>query len=186
MIAALPAAAAGPSRELEYAVVASSGGIERHTTVRIAFVGGSPDRVMSVYVDERGERDDRQTAYVGIEPTGTLRLDPPDSLSSEEEAICTFMSLESEDLIAMGPGDHWERRGFVPGGRYLTRYSVVGVRPDGSVDFRVARDLFRADGTIGHWSGHMLYDAEGVVPTEISLDGDAPLSIRLVRDTFRH
>ena len=31
----------------------------------------------------------------------------------------------------------------------------------------------------------MLYDANGVVPTEITLTGAGALSIRLVRDTFR-
>jgi hypothetical protein len=186
LAAALPARADGPSRELEYAVVASSGGAERHATVRIDFVGGSPDRVMDVDVDERDDRADGPLAYVGIEPSGSLRLDSVQGLTSEEEAICTFMSLESEDLIAMGPGDHWERRGAVPGGRYLTRYTVVGVQPDGSLEFQISRDLFRADGSVVRWAGRMLYDANGVVPTEITLTGDAVLSIRLVRDTFRH
>jgi hypothetical protein len=185
LAAALPARADGPSRELEYAVVASSGGVERHATVRVDFVGGSPDRVMDVDVDERDDTAAGPLAYVGIEPSGALRLDALQSLTSEEEAICTFMSLESEDLIAMGPGDHWERKGLVPGGRYLTRYTVAAVEPDGSLEFQLSRDLYRADGSVVRWTGRMRYDANGVVPTEIVLTGDAALSIRLVRDTFR-
>jgi hypothetical protein len=141
---------------------------------------------MNVDVDELDGRSDGEIASVGIEPSGALHLAPIQSLTSEEEAICTFMSLESEDLIAMGPGDHWERRGLVPGGRYLTRFNVVGVLPDGSVQFQVSRDLYHDDGSVVRWSGTMLYDANGVVPTEITLGGDPALSIRLVHDTFRH
>lgn len=185
-LTAVPAVAAGSSRELEYAVVASSGGVERHATVRVAFVGGSPERVMNVDVDELDDQAGRQFANVGILPSGALKLAPMSFLTSEEEAICTFMSLESEDLIAMGPGDHWERRGLVPGGRYLTRFMVVDVRPDSSVDFQIQRELYHDDGSVVRWSGTMLYDANGVVPDEITLTGGAALSIRLMHDTFRH
>lgn len=185
LAAVLPARADGPSRELEYAIVASNGGVQRHATVRVDFVGGSPDRVMDVDVDERDDVADGPLAYVGIEPSGSLRIDAMQQLTSEEEAICTFMSLESEDLIAMGPGDHWDRKGSVPGGRYLTHYAVVAVEPDGSLDFDISRDLVRGDGSVVHWAGRMVYDANGVVPTEITLTGAGALSIRLVRDTFR-
>jgi hypothetical protein len=63
---------------------------------------------------------------------------------------------------------------------------VVDVRPDGSVDFQIQRDLYHDNGSVVRWTGTMLYDANGVVPDEITLTGDAALSIRLMHDTFRH
>ncbi len=185
-MAALPAGASGPTRELEYAVVTSNGGVARHETVRVDFVGGSSERLTNVNVGEFDDGNARAVAYVGIEPSGSLRVDPVESITSEEEAILTFMSLESEDLIAMGPGDHWERRGVVPTGHYVTRYAVTAVHDDGALEFHVTRELYRDDGSVVRWDGRMVYDQEGVVPTEITLNGDAALSIRLTRDTFRH
>jgi hypothetical protein len=198
LLAAVPAAADGPSRQLEYAVVATSGGIARRASVRIDFIGGSADHTMTVNVDERGDGGDPDSAYVGIEPSGSLRADTVRALTSEEDAICSLMSLESEDLAGVSTGDHWEREGPVPGGHHHTRFSVLGVNDAGLVEFAVSRDLQHNDGSVARWRGTMLYDADSSVPSTITLNGnvsteDDPsngrnvaMTIRLVHDTFKH
>jgi hypothetical protein len=184
--AVLPAAADTPSRQLEYTVVASSGGAERHATVRIDFVGGSADRLMIVNVGETDDTALSNAVNVGILASGGLRVEGAQSLTSEEDAILAFMSLESEDLIAMGPGDHWERKGETAGGHYLMRFNVTGVTPDGKMTFNVTRDLTHDDGTAAHWAGTLTYDQNAVVPSAITLAGAGALTIRLTRDTFGH
>ena len=178
-------------------MVATSGGIARRATVTIDFVGGSAEHTMSVNVDEIGAFGE-QRAYVGIEPSGSLRAGALRSLTSEEDAICSLMAMESEDLAGVSRGDHWEREGPVPGGRHHTRYSVLGVNDDGLVEFAVARDLLRDDGSVARWHGTMLYDAGAFVPATITLNGsvsgdadpaggrNVALTIRLVHDTFKH
>ncbi len=175
-----------PSRQLEYAVIATSGGMERHATVRVDFVGGSAERLMFVNIGERDDTAVANAASVGILAAGGLRVQGQQALTSEEEAICAFMSLESEDLIAMDAGDHWERKGPTAGGRYLMRFAVTGVRPDGTMQFNVTRDVYRDNGSTAHWTGTMTYDQNAVVPSAITLAGEAALSIRLTRDTFKH
>jgi hypothetical protein len=93
-------------------------------------------------------------------------------------------------------GDHWEREGLVPGGRHHTRFSVLGVRDDGLVEFAVSRDLQRNDGSVARWRGTMLYNADDFVPSTITLNGsvsddsaasgNVALTIHLVHDTFKH
>lgn len=182
---AVPVWADGPSRQLEYTVVASSGGVDRHATVRVDFVGGSAERLMIVNVGEIDDRSPARAASVGILAAGGLRVEGNQQLTSEAEAICSFMSLESEDLIAMGPGDRWERKGVTAGGRYVIRYVVTSVSPDGYMQFNVTRDVLHDDGSIAHWTGTLTYDVNAVVPSQIALAGDAALSIRLSRDTFK-
>jgi hypothetical protein len=196
LLAVVPAGADAPSRQLEYAVVATSGGVARRATVVIDFIGGSAERVMTVNVDEVGAGGDRQGAYVGIEPSGSLRADTVRALTNEEEAICSLMAMESEDLTGISIGDHWEREGPVPSGRHHTRFSVLGVG-GGLVEFAVSRDLLRNDGSTARWRGTMLYDADAFVPSTITLNGnvsvdDDPadgrsvaMSIRLVHDSFK-
>jgi hypothetical protein len=198
LLAVVPAEADGPSRQVQYAVVATSGGVARRATVTVDFIGGSAERVMSVNVDEVVDDSTSRHAFVGIEPTGSLRANTVAQLTAEEETICSLMSMESEDLAGVSTGDHWEREGPVPGGRHHTRYSVLGVDDDGFVEFAVARDLQHSDGSSARWRGTMHYDANGFVPATITLNGDltaggdAPagrnvaMSIRLVHDTFKH
>lgn len=186
LLTVVPAAAELPSRHLEYAVVATSGGVARRATVTVDFIGGSAERTMTVNVDEIGASGE-QNVYVGIQPNGSLLTRTAYSLTSEEDAICSLMSMESEDLAGVSRGDHWEREGQVPGGRHHTRYSVLGVKDDGLVEFAVSRDLLHYDGSIARWRGTMLYDAGAFVPATITLNGDASaLTIRLVHDTFKH
>ena len=197
LLTVVPAAAEAPSRHLEYSVVATSGGIARRATVSIDFVSGSAERTMNVNVDEVGAFGEEQ-AYVGIEPTGSLRAGATRTLTNEEDAICSLMSMESEDLAAVSRGDHWEREGPVPGGRHHTRFSVLGVNNDGLVEFAVSRDLLHNDGSVTRWRGTMLYDAGAFVPATITLNGNVngdndpgdsqnvALTIRLVHDTFKH
>ena len=151
----LPAEADAPARQLEYAVVATRGGVARRATVRVGFIGGSAERLMTVEVDG---------TYVGIDPTGSLRADALRPLTNEEEAICSLMAMESEDLAGVSIGDHWESEGPVPGGRHHTRFSVLGVNDAGLVEFAVSRDLLRNDGSVARWRGTMLYDADSFVP----------------------
>ncbi len=198
LLAAVPAGADTGSRQLEYAVVATSGGVARRATVTVDFVGGSAERVLTVNVDEIVDDNTERHAYVGIEPSGSLRATTVQSLTSEEEAICSLMAMESEDLAGVSTGDSWEREGPVPGGRHHTRFSVLGVDDDGFVEFAVSRDLIRNDGSVARWRGTMHYDAGGFVPSTITLNGkliaaDAPgggrnvaMSIRLLHDTFKH
>jgi hypothetical protein len=197
LLTVVPAAAEAPSRHLEYSVVATSGGVARRATVSIDFVSGSAERTMNVNVAEVGSFGEQQ-AYVGIEPSGSLRAGAMRSLTSEEDAICSLMAMESEDLAAVSRGDHWEREGPVPGGRHHTRFSVLGVNDDGLVEFAVSRDLLHDDGTVARWRGTMLYDAGAFVPATITLNGNVSgdndpgdgrniaLTIRLVHDTFKH
>jgi len=197
-LAAVPAAADAPSRQLEYAVVATSGGIARRASVTIDFVGGSAEHTMMVNLDESGEGGIREDAYVGIEASGSLRAGSVRALTSEEDAICSLMSLESEDLAGVSAGDHWEREGPVPGGRHHTRFSVLGVNDAGLVEFAVSRDLQHNDGLAARWRGTMLYDADAAVPSTITLNGNVSMdddpsdgrnvamTIRLVHDTFKH
>jgi hypothetical protein len=186
LAATAPAFADAPARHLEYAVVAMNGGAARHATVHVDFVGGSAERLMIVNVAETDDTALSNAANVGILASGALRVEGTQALTSEEEAICAFMSLESEDLIAMGPGDHWERKGLTAGGRYLMRFAVTAVAPDGKMDFNVTRDLYRDNGSTVHWSGTLNYDQNAVVPAAITLGGDATLTIKLTRDTFVH
>ena len=198
LLAAVPAAADAPSRQVEYAVVATSGGVARRATVRVDFIGGSANRVMRVNVDEYVDDSTARHAFVGIEPTGSLSAADVVQLTSEEETICSMMSIESEDLAGVSTGDHWEREGPVPGGRHHTRFSVLGVDDAGYVEFAVARDLQHDDGSSARWRGTMHYDANGFVPATITLNGNlsagsdaavgrnVAMSIRLVRDTFKH
>jgi len=200
LLAVVPAAADAPARQLEYSVVATSGGIARRASVLIDFIGGSAERVMNVSVDEVGTGGfaEGQGAYVGIEPSGSLRADRASALTNEEEAICSLMALESEDLAGVAIGDHWEREGPVPGGRHHTRFFVLGVNDRGLVEFAVSRDLVHNDGSVARWHGTMLYDADAFVPSTITLSGnvstgDDPadgrnvaMTIRLVHDTFKH
>ena len=198
LLAVVQADADAPARQLEYAVVATSGGIARRATVRIDFIGGSAERVMTVNVAEAGAGGEPQGAYVGIEPSGSLRADTVRSLTNEEEAICSLMAMESEDLTGISIGDHWEREGPVPGGRHHTRFAVLGVKDGGLVEFAVSRDLLRDDGSVARWRGTMLYDADAFVPSAITLNGsvsvdDDPadgrnvaMSIHLIHDTFEH
>jgi hypothetical protein len=186
LLAAVPAQA-GPSRQLQYAVVATSGGIARRATVVVDFVSGSAERVMNVNVDEIADGAVQQDAYIGIEPSSSLLGDVLGSLTTEEDAICSLMAMESEDLAAVSIGQHWERQGPVPGGHHHTRFSVLGVNDDGLVQFAVSRDLERNDGTVARWRGTMLYNANDFVPSTITLNGEnIALSIRLVHDTFKH
>jgi hypothetical protein len=187
------AAEAGPSRTLEYSVVATSGGTARRSTVTIDFRGGSAERLISVNVDETVDDNTQRHAFVGIEPSGALRADTLAQLTAETETICSLMSMESEDLAGVSTGDHWERSGRVPGGRHHTRYAVLGVDKQGFVEFSVARDSLHDDGTSARWRGTMHYDADAAVPSTIVLNGDlgeggrsVAMSIRLVHDTFKH
>jgi hypothetical protein len=198
LLAALPAEADGPSRQVEYAVVATSGGVARRATVRVDFIGGSAERVMRVNVDEMVDDRTARHAFVGIEPSGSLSAADVLQLTSEEETICSMMSMESEDLAGISIGDHWEREGPLPGGRHRTRFSVLGVDDAGYVEFAVSRDLQHDDGSSARWRGTMHYDANGFIPATITLNGnliagDDPasgrnvaMSIRLVHDTFKH
>jgi hypothetical protein len=198
LLAVVPAEAAAPSRQLEYSVVATSGGVARRTNVKIDFIGGSANRVMNVNVDETGAPGEYRGASVGIEPSGSLRADTVRELTNEEEAICSLMAMESEDLAGVSTGDHWEREGPVPGGRHHTRFSVLGVNDAGVVEFAVARDLQHADGSVARWHGTMLYDSNAFVPSTITLNGnvsfdDGPgdgrnvaMSIHLIHDSFKH
>jgi hypothetical protein len=198
LLAAVPAEADGPSRQVEYAVVATSGGVARRATVRVDFIGGSAEHVMRVNVDEVVDDSTSRHAYVGIEPTGSLSTADVQQLTSEEETICSMMSMESEDLAGVSTGDHWEREGLVPGGSHRTRFSVLGVDAAGYVEFGVSRDLRHNDGSSARWRGTMHYDANGFVPATITLNGNlssgddsvlgrnVAMSIRLVRDTFKH
>jgi hypothetical protein len=189
-------AQAGPSRQLQYSVVATSGGIARRATVVVDFVSGSAERVMNVNVDEIADGAVQQDAYVGIEPSSSLLADAMSSLSTEEDAICSLMAVESDDLSGVSIGDHWDREGPVPGGRHHTRFSVLGVRDDGLVEFAVSRDLQRNDGSVAHWRGTMLYDANDFVPSTITLNGNVSddaagagnvaLTIHLIHDTFKN
>ena len=195
LFAVVPAGAEAPSRHLEYAVVATSGGVARRATVSVDFVGGSAERTMTVSVNESGAFGEGR-AYVGIEPNSSLRAGPYAALTSEEDAICSLMAMESEDLAAVSRGDHWEREGPVPGGRHRTRFDVLGVNDGGLVEFAVSRDLLHDDGSVARWRGTMLYDANAFVPATITLNGnvdDNPagarnvaLTIRLIHDTFKH
>jgi hypothetical protein len=186
LLAAVPAAAA-PSRQLQYAVVASSGGAARRATVVIDFVSGSAERVMNVNVDEIADGTVQNDGYVGIEPSSSLIADALSSLTTEEDAICSLIALESEDLSGVSTGDHWERQGPVPGGHHHTRFSVLGVNDDGLVQFAVSRDLERNDGSVARWRGTMLYNAGDFVPSTITLNGEnVALSIHLIHDTFKH
>jgi hypothetical protein len=190
-------AEAGPSRTLQYSVVSTSGGIARRATVMLDFIGGSAERVMNVNVGEVGDAGIRDGAYVGIEPSGSLRADTVRALTSEEEAICSLMSMESEDLAGVSTGDHWEREGPVPGGRHHTRYAVLGVNDAGLVEFSVSRDTMGTDGSVARWRGTMLYDADSAVPSKITLNGNVTgddiaggrnvaMTIQLVHDSFKH
>ena len=186
LLGAVPAQA-GPSRQLQYAVVATSGGFARRATVVVDFVSGSAERVMNVNVDEIADGTVEQDAYVGIEPSSSLEADSVSSLTTEEDAICSLMAMESEDLSGVSTGDHWERQGPVPGGHHHTRFSVLGVNDDGLVQFAVSRDLGRNDGSVARWRGTMLYNAEDFVPSSITLNGEnVALTIRLIHDTFKH
>lgn len=197
--AVLTTAQASPGRTLQYSVVATSAGIARHATVTVDFLGGSAERVMNVDVDEVAETGEQLGADVGIEPSGSLRSRTAQSLTSEEEAICSLMALESEDMAGVGKGDHWERQGPVPGGRQHTRFTVLGVSDAGLVELGIARDTLRDDGSLARWSGTMFYDAEAFVPSIITLTGNlnsddderiggrsVALTIRLIHDTFKH
>ncbi len=133
---------------------------------------------------------------MGIEPSSSLEADAASSLTTEVDAICSLMAMESEDLAAVSIGDHWEREGPVPGGHHHTRFSVLGVHDDGLVEFAVSRDLQRNDGAVARWRGTMLYNADDFVPSTITLNGsvsdaavgggNVALTIRLVHDTFKH
>jgi hypothetical protein len=197
LLAAVPAAADGPSRQVQYAIVATSGGIARRATVTVDFIGGSINRVMNVNVDEAIDDNTQRQASVGIEPTGALRSADAAQLTAEEETICSLISMGSEDLEGVETGDHWEREGALPGGRHHTRFSVIGVTDTGYVDFAVARDLRHNDGSSAQWRGTMHYDSTAAVPATIALNGsliasDDPaagrnvaMTIRLVHDTFK-
>jgi hypothetical protein len=177
-------------------VVATSGGIARRAIVVVDFVSGSAERVMNVNVDEIAGGTVEQDAYVGIEPSSSLLADASSALTTEEDAICSLMAVESEDLAGVSTGDHWEREGPVPGGRHHTRFSVLGVRDGGLVEFAVARDLQRNDGSTARWHGTMLYNADDFVPSTITLNGNVDddstgggnvaLTIRLIHDTFKN
>ena len=197
LIAAAPAEADGPLREVQYAVVATSGGIARRATITVDYIGGSINRVMNVNVDEAIDDNTERQAAVGIEPTGALRTGDVAQLTAEEETICSLISMGSEDLEGVETGDHWEREGALPGGRHHTRFSVLGLDDAGYVDFAVARDLHHDDGSSAHWRGTMHYDATAAVPAAIVLNGslsageavpdarNVAMTIRLVRDTFK-
>jgi hypothetical protein len=184
---AVAPAQASPSRLLQYSVVATSGGYAHRATVTVDIIGGSAERVMNVNVDGMP---------LGIEPSGSLLGGAGHELTSEEDAICSLMSLESEDLAGVSTGDHWDREGPVPGGRHHTRYSVLGVNDEGFVQFAVSRDLQRRDGSVARWHGTMLYDSEAFVPSTIALNGDVSddsgsaqnvaLTIHLIHDSFKH
>src|SRR5580658_5293998 len=197
LLVAAPADAVG-GRTLQYSVLATSGGIARRATVTIDFIGGSAERMMNVNVDEVPDAGPPLDATIGIEPTGALRAESPSGLTNEEEALCSLMALESEDMYGVGVGDHWERQGPVPGGRHHTRFSVLGVTDAGLVQLAVSRDLVRDDGSVARWNGTMLYDAESSVPSTITLNGNVSASndpadsgniamqIHLIHDTFKH
>jgi hypothetical protein len=197
LLAGVPAEAAGSSRQVQYAVVATSGGVARRATITVEFVGGSINRVLNVNVAEAIDDDTERQAYVGIEPTGALRSADVAQLTAEEETICSLISMGSEDLEGASMGDHWEREGALPGGRHHTRFSVLGVTDTGYVDFAVARDLRHDDGSSAQWRGTMHYDSTAAVPATITLNGsllanDDPaehrnvaMTIRLVHDTFK-
>jgi hypothetical protein len=196
LLAVVPAEA-GPSRTLEYSVVATSGGIARRATVTVDFRGGSAERVISVNVAEVVDDNTQRKNDIGIEPSGALRANAL-QLTAETETICSLMSMESEDLAGVSTGDHWERSGAVPGGRHHTRYAVLGVDNKGFVEFSVSRDSLHDDGTSARWRGTMHYDADAAVPATIVLNGDlsagddrangrnVAMTIRLVHDTFKH
>ena len=125
LLAAVPAVA-GPSRQLQYAVVATSGGIARRATIVVDFVSGSAEHVMNVNVDEIADGAVQHDEYVGIEPSSSLLADVLGSLTTEEDAICSLMAVESEDLSGVSTGDHWEREGPVP--RRPSSYALLGAR----------------------------------------------------------
>lgn len=191
-----PAGADG-GRTLQYSVLATSGGIARRATVTVDFVGGSAERMMDVNVDEVGDAGAFDGA-LGIEPSGALRAESPLVLTNEEEAVCSLMALESEDMYGVAVGDHWDREGPVPGGRNRTHFAVLGVTDDGLVQLSLTRDLVRNDGSVARWNGTMLYDAESSVPSAITLNGNVSagagpadgrnvaMTIRLIHDTFKH
>jgi len=193
----VPAVQAAPGRTLEYSVLATSGGIARRATVTVDFIGGSAERVMNVDVDEVGEDGVQFGADVGIEPTGSLESDKQ-SLTSEEEAICSLMALESEDMAGVAQGDHWDRSGPVPGGHQHTQFVALGSTDDGLIQLAVTRDTMRNDGSVARWRGTMTYDADAFVPATISLTGnvssdddpvdgrDVAMTIHLIHDTFKH
>jgi len=197
LLAVVPAEADGPARTVQYAVVATSGGVARRATITVDYLGGSSERVMNVGVDEVVDDNTERQASVGIEPTGALLSRDVEQLTAEEETICSLISMDSEDLEGVSTGDHWEREGAVPGGRHHTRFAVLGMDDEGYVDFAVARDLQHNDGSSARWRGTMHYDATGAVPATITLNGnltagDDPagarnvaMTIRLVHDTFK-
>jgi hypothetical protein len=196
LLTAVPVKAEGPSREVQYSVVATSGGVARRATITVDFIGGSVNRLMNVDVDEALDNDTERQDAVGIEPTGALLDDTERVLTSEEETICSLMSMGSEDLAAAATGDHWEREGAVPGGHHHTRFSVIGVDDDGYVNFAISRDLIRTDGSVARWRGTMRYDSEGAIPATVTLNGNltaddssagrnVAMTIRLVHDTFK-
>lgn len=182
----LPAAPAGADgRTLQYAVVSTIGGVSRQASVTVDFIGGSADRVMNASVGETDSGGERVPATVGIEPSGSLRANY--LLTDEEDAICSLMALESEDMDGVGVGDHWDRGGPVPGGMQHTRFNVLHVRDGGLIELSVAHELRRDDGRLSQWNGTMLYNATDFVPSTITLRGnDGALTIRLVHDTFKH
>ena len=183
---ATPAGAA-PLREVEYSVSAVRDGRSVSLDRTRRFSRRQRENVIAVSVDERDARGERRTPYVGIGSDGLAETFRDAGLSDEEEAICAFMSLESEDMDGVAPGDRWERQGPAPGGNYIAHYAVLGVGTDGYVEIGVARDVSHGDGSVSQWRGTMLYDVTGVVPAAITLNGEGvALSIRLTGDTFKH
>ena len=183
-------------REVEYGVTAVRDGLVSHALVRVDFVAGSAQDQMVVDVDEIDGVGERPAPAVAIDRSGSLRSDADSALSAEEDLICSFMALESENMTGVARGDRWERITQSPGRRNRTRYTVLDAR-QGYVQLSVQRESINANGAATRWNGTLVYDATGVVPTRISLNGlfsddgswtgtrNLAMAIELRRDTFQ-
>ncbi len=197
LLTALPAAADPPLREVEYRVTAVRDGLVSHAVVRVDFVGGSAQDQVVVDVDEIDGIGERPAPAIAIDRSGSLRSEAALALSAEEDLICSFMGLESENMTGVGRGDRWERLTDSPGRHNRTRYTVLDAR-QGYVQLSVQRESVNGDGAVTRWNGTLVYDATGVVPTRIALNGlfsgdgtwtsgtrNLAMAIELRRDTFQ-
>jgi hypothetical protein len=189
-------AGASPLREVEYSVTATSDGLARHARVRLDFQGGDARAAMQVALDEMDGTNEENAPNVTLDHTGVTAIDNSEGLTDEEEAICYFMALESQDMDGLSRGDNWVSRAAVPGGQQTTHFVVTDVTGNGYIAFSVQRSIQRRDGSTANWRGTMTYDAHAIVPTSIALQGEidpagqrAPrriaLAITLASDTFQ-
>lgn len=190
-------ARAVPLREVEYAVTETDDGLAHQARVRVDFVGGDARAAMQVALDEVDGSGEAAAPNVVLDHTGVTAIDDSEALTDEEEAICYFMALESQDMDGLGRGDNWVNTGKVPGGRQTTRFVVTNVSENGYLSLGVERSIERRDGSHADWRGTLTYDAHAIIPTSIALRGEiapadgAPaahhlaLTITLARDTFQ-